>query len=283
MSATPPPPWHPLGAHDPRTLDDARLQLHHALQIACAVGISYVPKEPDDSHTNFGWLDGVDVLATQVVPAKQPFMAALRPAKLELLVMDALARPLSTFALHGRTVGDAYAWLRSQLAAVGADPARLTDRKHYDIPPHPVAMGRAFDAGDTAAFAELAHAYGDASVLLNEVRSANPGAAEVRLWPHHFDLATLLTVREGHTVGAGLSPGDDSYVEPYFYVTPYPYPAMDVAAPALPSGGVWHRKGWFGAVLTASALVSGDTTGQAERARGYLRAAVTAARRFVSA
>jgi hypothetical protein len=272
------PSWHPLGSRAAHELTDARLQLHHGLQIACSTGISCLPKQADDSHTNFGWLAGVDALSTHVVPGRTPFQVALRLASLELLMLDAGARTLSAFPLHGRTVADAYGWLRAQLASVGADPAKLTDRKHYEIPAHPVAAGRAFDASDRSAFAELAAAYHDAALVLEQVRGAHPGAAEVRCWPHHFDIATLIPASAGKTVGAGLSPGDDSYAEPYFYVSPYPYPAMDARAPDLPSGGVWHRSHWFGAVLTATALVAGgDAGGQQARTTACLDAAIRAA------
>jgi hypothetical protein len=97
----------------------------------------------------------------------------------------------------------------------------------------------------------------------------------VRCWPHHFDIATLIDVSRGasgeaRTIGVGLSPGDASYPEPYFYVTPWPAPA-DPALMALPGGGAWHRAGWFGAVLTGSAIFAGADGSPSTRAEVVAR------------
>jgi hypothetical protein len=107
----------------------------------------------------------------------------------------------------------------------------------------------------------------------------------VRCWPHHFDIATLLPGpaagggAQQRTIGVGLSPGDASYGEPYWYVTPWPYPPPPEQLPALPGGGAWHRRGWFGAVLTATAALRPPTA--AERARG-VSAFIAAASRGVA-
>ena len=87
----------------------------------------------------------------------------------------------------------------------------------------------------------------------------------MRLWPHHFDIATLWTLdagvdaEEARSVGMGLSPGDGTYAQPYWYVTPWPYPqATAEELPPLPAGR-WHAEarngGWTGAVLLGEELV----------------------------
>jgi hypothetical protein len=100
--------------------------------------------------------------------------------------------------------------------------------------------------------------------------------------PHHFDIASVVSLDgtsgglAARSVGVGLSPGDESYPEPYFYVSPWPYPATR-KGPALPAGAHWHTEGFFAAVLTGSKLVdTGDNQG--EVLVGFLRAAVDAAR-----
>ena len=89
-------------------------------------------------------------------------------------------------------------------------------------------------------------------------------------WPHHFDIATLITIEENpgpeksKTIGVGLSPGDESYNEPYFYISPWPYPVNKNNLPKL-NHGFWHTQGWFGEVLTSSEIIrSGDNTEQLE-------------------
>jgi hypothetical protein len=80
-----------------------------------------------------------------------------------------------------------------------------------------------------------------------------PNASEVRCWPHHFDIATLIEVARGKTIGVGMEPGDVYYDEPYFYVNLHPRPAAPPTA-LLGGHGTWHTHEWIGAVLPVSRL-----------------------------
>jgi hypothetical protein len=276
--------WRGLGGVDARSLVDARQQAHHAAQIIVSAAISYLPRRDDDSHTNMEWLPAHGALATNVLEPKRQLRLALRLDGLELCALEA-DHERSAFPLGGKTLPDALRWLSNTLTSADLDPARLTTEKHYRIPAHPVETGAPYRTGDAAAFRELAHAYHDAWIVTSAVQSRTPGASDPRCWPHHFDLATLITLQKGsdgvqRTIGVGLSPGDESYPEPYFYVTPYPYPPADALGElAL---GRWHTTGWVGAVLTATALARGDSSTQRERAQIVVDAAVVECRRALS-
>ena len=253
--------WAPLGSVNPSRLSDARQQLHHALQIIVSAPISYLPARDDDSHTNTEWLPGVRALATHAITASLPLRFALRPDDLTLVALVNGDQSGERFALEGETIESGVLWLRATLARHGADPARLTTKKHYEIPAHDVATGGTFRSADPTAFAELARAYHDAWLVCSDVERSKPGATLPRCWPHHFDLATLISVPSlgggaQRAINVGLSPGDDSYGEPYFYVGPYPYPSVDSLGPL--SVGRWHTEGWTGAVLLTSELGGAD-------------------------
>lgn len=259
--------WLRLAAADPTSLVDARLQLHHALQVIVSATISFLTARPDDSHTNLEWLPQHDALGTNWLVKAQRLRFALEPSELALLALND-GGVTSELELQDRTVSEAVAWVRDVLAAAGYDPAQLTTRKHYEIPAHPVATGAAFNRGAAEKFAELARAYGDANALAEYVVTAREGASAPRCWPHHFDLATLITLKEfpgrgPRTIGVGLSPGDDSYPEPYFYIGPYPHPPVE-RLEALGSLGSWHTEGFVAAVLRVSELAQ---FGSAERQR----------------
>jgi hypothetical protein len=73
-----------------------------------------------------------------------------------------------------------------------------------------------------------------------------------------------------------MSPGDESYREPYFYVSPWPYPS-ERSGPALAGGGHWHTEGFFAAVLPGTELIrAGDD--QAAALVAFVRSAVAASR-----
>jgi hypothetical protein len=211
-------------------LTDARLQLHWAAQIAAGVGRTLLPPREDDSHTAFTFADGV-LLQGEVNGVR----AGLRLRDLTLVCGS------EELPLRGRTLHDGFAFLSSRFG-------HTLRRPEVELPDHPVAHGAAFDA-DVESCQTLGELYAIADSLLRAF-----DGSPVLCWPHHFDIATLLTVREGTTIGAGLSPGDASYPEPYWYVTPYPYPAVSALPPL--TRGSWHTAEWVGAVLPA--LPDGD-------------------------
>lgn len=273
--------WDGLDPSRARRLVDARLQFHHAAQLATAAGISFLAAEADDSHTNLEWLAQRRALASRVIPARTPFRVAVRPGDLTLLALDADDRCIDEIALGGRTLVEAAEWVRVHVVRFGTDGARYTLRRHYVIPEHPVISGNPFDATARDDFSALADWFDDADLVLRALASQAADAGPVRCWPHHFDIATLITLEpidgeRSRTIGAGLEPGDEYYAEPYFYVNLHPTPNASVL-PALGGGGVWHTAGWTGAVLPATALTP-DGTQQLAQVDEFLTSGTNACR-----
>ncbi|HSA54303.1 MAG TPA: hypothetical protein VLE53_01310 [Gemmatimonadaceae bacterium] len=277
------PRWERLSTLPSAVLGEARLQLHHAAQIIVSAPISYLPPQPDDGHTNLEWLPALGVLATRPLPSPDDLRFALRVSELALCAVAGGAQR-ACLPLEGRTLAEGVAWVAAALQRAGFDDARLTTRKHYEIPGHAVATGAPFGAS-AHALDELAHAYHDAWLLTTALAAREPGASPPRCWPHHFDLATLITLPAAPdgvtpTIGVGLSPGDEWYADPYLYVGPYPHPAV-TALPALPRGH-WHTAGWVGAVRELSAVAAvGDGPAQADDASRFVSEAVAACRQVL--
>lgn len=255
--------WMRTGSMDPHTLTDARVQLHWAAQAVAGVGRTLNVPRADHSHTSFTWSDSHQALLQEPVDG---ITCGLRLHDLTVIVIDTTVRESP---LRGRTLDEAFAFLESQFG-------KQLMRPDVDLPDHPVARGAMFDA-DTGHLAELARYYGNAAHVLDEVARSNPKAGPVRCWPHHFDIATLITLsghgEEAHTVGVGLSPGDGGSAEPYYYVTPWPYP--DASRLGELSVGRWNTVGWTGAVLPASSFA--EVERQEELVRAFLREAMTIA------
>jgi len=260
-------------------LEDARLQVHHAAQLASAFGISYLPPASDDSHTNLAWNPVHAALISRDVPsAGGAVTVGLRVRDLTLFVSLA-GHHVAEIALHARTLGVAADLLRNALGAAGLASGRYTLERHFTLPTHPVAGGLPFNAGDAAAFNELSTWFANAALELTALASRETEASEVRVWPHHFDMATLITLPGGRSVGAGMEPGDAYYAEPYFYVNAYPAPDAARLTMPLGGGGTWHTHEWTGAVLPVSRLPA-DPAAQQAHVRAFLDSAVTACRSF---
>jgi len=285
--------WKGLGSVDTEHLVNARLQLHWAAQAAAAVGKQLLPPQPDFSQQSFEWVDRAGALAQGAVTSARPFRSALRLAELTLSLLDGTGASIADLPLSGRTVDEAYDWLTAEVEKLlGRSLEQPLERPGPPpaMPAHPVGTGRRFALADSGPFAEVARWFADADRLLREIQGHNPGASPVRCWPHHFDLATLITLDSGpnasaaadpesaRSIGAGLSPGDVGRSAPYFYVTPWPYPKSPRVEelPALAGGGTWNTEGWLGAVLEAGALVG--TRDQETQAREFFVSALAACR-----
>lgn len=228
----------------------ARLEAHWAAQLAAASGATLAEPQEDFGHLALTWLPGPRALAGPTVgePAS-PRRTALGVADATLLVLGADDAELARLTLAGSTLESARAWLERGL---DLGPLKLPDQRP---PEHPLATGAAFGAPDHEALALLETTYANAARALAEHRAGLEGAQPVRMWPHHFDIAVLQPLGEGGeeapSLGFGWSPGDSSYPDGYWYVLPWP-PRPEASRVQLASGGHWHDRGWFGAVLTSA-------------------------------
>lgn len=277
--------WTRVGAIVPSALVDTRLELHHAAQIIVSAAISFIPARHDDSHTAMSWSARQRALVTEPITARRTIRIGLNVEDLRLDVLDDAGESLASYGLPGRTIADANDWLADATSMVGLDRSRFTSRKHYTIPNHVVASGASFSTTALAERAELARYWSDAAAYLDALAGATPGASAVRTWPHHFDIATLIELSQRPsgttpTIGVGLSPGDDSYAEPYWYVGPNPRPDVS-RAPRLAGGGRWHTRGWTGAALPASDFV--DAPDQRSQVDAFIESAVQECRKLLAA
>ena len=262
-------PWQTLGTVPAADLVEAKVQLHWAAQIVAALGNTLLAPMPDDSQSNLGWVDSCGALCSH--PTSDGWRAGLRFADLTLLFLTPHNTIQTDFGLHGRTLHQAFEWLASTYSKVsGAPLPKPFALREYDMPSHPVEKNAAFQLNHGAPFQELSHWYGNAHQVIRTVSEKWKEASPIRCWPHYFDIATLVSLplsqnsESTGTVGCGMSPGDASYAEPYFYVTVWPHPEKETL-PDL-AVGKWHTEGFVAAVLTASDLLSnGQTETQAER------------------
>jgi hypothetical protein len=109
--------------------------------------------------------------------------------------------------------------------------------------------------------AELCAYYSNIAALLAEVSGREEGAGPIRLWPHHFDLARLITLdadggEDARSIGFGLAPDDGLFGQPYLYVTPWPRARIG-RLPEPTAGLRWHDDGYFGLVATAEDIMLG--------------------------
>lgn len=274
--------WTLLGSVSPAELVDPSLELHWAVQLIASAGQTFAEPQEDDSHRAMVWDPRERAFVGAPFAGPYPFRVAVRPEDLTLLMLDRTDEPLGSLPLSGLTRDDAYAWLGQGVATyMGGAPPEI-ERPEYDMPPHPVGEGAAFSSGHAQERRVLAALYSSAAAMLEELASTRDDASPVRCWPHHFDIATLITLAVDDagdatkTVGAGMAPMGGGYATWYWYVTPWPYPPAEALRP-LAGPGEWHTEGWTGAVLTGETLRGTDEAFREAALRKFLDVSLDAA------
>jgi len=272
--------WKLLEFDDWKAVEEARIQIHQAVQLVSCVPRGLLPNDPGDGYASLEWSTKHGMLLSQPFSNKR----SQTGLKLSSLVYHFLKAdiPIAEFDLKGKTMEQGLTWIKEQVQLIGEDPGLINSDLPYQIPTYPQASGEPFRLSNGLAFQEISAYYSNADLVLKQLQSRISGASDARCWPHHFDLAILITIKQhedpeqAKTIGVGLSPGDENYSKPYFYITPWPYPEVsENDLPELPGGGEWHLKGWVGAILQSTELVKDQSANeQAERLNGFLETGI---------
>ena len=253
----------------PTGLSQARAVAHRAVQLVTAAARANLDPAADDSHSNLGWEQTSKRFISQPLPSQDGnhFVGlTLAPLCLEFIEND---QNLASRELQGLALSDAFNWLDGQLTNRGLKPASVA-RIPYALPTDVEAVS-GFDTEDIADQMECLAGWFDLAATHLEQFAAthsdlSPGPGPVRCWPHHFDIATYVQLETGdfesaRGVGVGLSPGDESYDQPYFYINPWPH--LDPSdLPDLPDPGHWHTQGFVGAIATGDEVLTLDDIAQ---------------------
>jgi len=251
----------------PAAMREARVQLHHAAQIAAAAGHTLLPHLDDHSNRNLRWMRRVGCF---VGPEIDGLRSGIRVGDLAWVVVKDQSVFDSRVA-RGYTREQGLSWLAYTWEQAGG--ARVAfEGPGYDIPDHAIGLDGSFGGSeltDPSLYA-LSAWYVEAVSQLSAI-AEQFGGSEVRLWPHHLDVATVIPVsgsgEDAHSVGVSFTPGDAAISNPYYSVSPWPYP-NPIDLPEI-SDGYWHTDGFTAAILRGE-----HEAPDPDRTRSFLRAAV---------
>lgn len=265
----------------PKDLAEARLQLHHALQLVADAG----RKLGFDGDTDF--ILPVQGLGTEMARGDGPFRIALGIADFALHATDRDGASTASFPLAGKTYADAVAWLKKTLDGLGADGAKITGKTPYDIPSHKVADGAAFAPLAPAVWKRLAAYYANAWRVLTYLSEITPDCpAPPRCSSETLAYEARLSPIEDVEIAIGFRPGDELRDEPFHYVAIFPRPRIAEhqidELDELEGGGEWVDDDWFGAVQTGSAYTIYDSESvQAASATSFFDSALEQSRALI--
>jgi len=259
-----PKKWRDTTKVKPTELTDARLQTHFAIEWASRAGRFLAAPQADYSQIALRWDDQTDGLRGAPIQTERgELTVGVKFAPLEVNVAIA-AEIQANIVLDGVAHAEVGDWLENELNQAGLEGARIRGELPYKLAHPRLSDGGAYETADLDRFATLQAWFANAADALNAERQNwlrfKPGP--VLCWPHHFDLAALITFdtavnpEAARSIGIGMSPGDENYAEPYFYINPWP--RRDKGLPEPPPNSFWHTDRFFSLIMLASALPDDD-------------------------
>jgi hypothetical protein len=195
--------WQHVTVADYRKLRDARILAHYGTQWLARAARAYIAARPHDGHISLGWGDKFRGLVTHALPDGSRL--GLRIPDLTLSILDTN----DALPLDGRAESEVRAWLGSKLQARGYDAAKLDGPLPYDMPHNVVALGARYSIEELIdPLNAIAVWFANGNAMLSAIRDGlvtrKLKAPEVRCWPHHFDMDSLIHVGGSRAVGSGF-------------------------------------------------------------------------------
>lgn len=255
-----------------RELGNARIQIHHAIQLIPACARAFLETKSDDSHTNLIWDATQGAFVSQALPGLVQLGYRVRE--------NALFINEDACSIHAKRIEDLVEWTRTTLGELGLEGRSVQFTPPYSLPSHPVAEGAPISLPGLEYSSFFSQLFQMASDHLQEIQLKFQ-SSEPRCWPHHFDLSTRIQLSPEKTITVGMSPGDDFNSDPYFYVSPWPYPTRK-DFPKLTQNAFWNQDGFTAAVYRAAHFCELSAKQQPESIQKFLLEAVQACQQVLS-
>ncbi|MFT7614083.1 MAG: hypothetical protein ACI9J3_003065, partial [Parvicellaceae bacterium] len=250
--------WKNVTGLDLAILRENRKALHQAVQLVGAFPRNMLPHDPTDGTASLVWNSSIKSLESlPFVNDDGAFKVGLSFTVFELYI-ELEGDQKSACCLSGMSVNEGLVWLKQNLAELGIKADHISLDLPYEIENYDYSEALVVDKQALQEYADL---YQNTQNSLRIVLTNWKEAFDIRCWPHHFDLATLIPLKtdsEGEilkSIGVGLSPGDEGVEEPYVYVNIWPEVDLNILEKHSLPIGQWNKAGWSGAVLTYAQML----------------------------
>lgn len=221
-------------------------------QYLSAAGISFLEKEPDDSHTNLGFSIEKSSMYSRPLSGKGDTLSV----NYRKFVLEWNSNSSSdSLRLDGTTHAEVLRWIvKMSLRAEINQPYEYSF--HYESP-YAIKDNFIFQILDTKRLEELLALRVLSQTVLESFLEKYRLNSEIRIWPHHFDTGAyaIYDNMSNKAVGLGLAVPDTVCNEHYFYISGnQDHCIMDTADFKALSLGSWVTSGFNGAVLPAQGV-----------------------------
>lgn len=231
-------------------------QLHLLCQVIGKANRTYVPDEPDESHTNL-YFDPSEnkMLGRWIESALGNVLFSLDLNTLHFEVQDASRNRILTVSSIGKTMEEIEMEFETQLPIAGLDPTGFRAPMPHTIPEYPFSKNPV-EAIDEKGYEHWKYYRNLANETCYSFLGYAQAYSEVRIWPEHFDTGIYFEHSRKIGIGFGLAMKDSMAGEPYFYMAGYPI-NIPLSFKDLPRSPMWKwelGEQWKGVILPLSLL-----------------------------
>jgi hypothetical protein len=232
-------------------------RIHQLCQIITKVNRTFVPSQPDDSHTNL-YFDSIEhkVYGRWVDTGNGNKILALNLQSLTLEWINDTLQVIQSHTVQNKTYHEIEQSIADALPEIGLGEKNFKEKLHFEISVYPFINDpfTRFVAQDLSQWQHYRAIANHASFKLLGMLQVE---CEIRIWPHHFDTGIYVEPTKQLGLGFGLAMEDRMVGSPYFYFSANGLNdhIIDYSSISEPTSGQWIiNDSWKGAVLPLSDL-----------------------------
>jgi hypothetical protein len=254
--------WKVINKINLTDLRETRKGLHQAVQIVSAFPRNLLSHDATDGTASLTWnprISGLESLPFSTTQGAVKVVLSFNSCSLQLHLNNIVK---DSFVMKHHSLNQGLQWLKTKASQIGIDPYKINLELPYEIEQYD--HDQLLKVNDAALQVYRALYHNSHLLLKCLVVEKWEEAFDIRCWPHHFDLATLIPLEKNEegdilkSIGVGFSPGDEGIEEPYFYANIWPSVSYDSLAAKPLEIGKWNKHGWSGAVMSYSGFVESD-------------------------
>jgi len=266
--------WQKINPVGVEELENTRIHLHKALQLVGSASRSYLPFNKGDNHKYLIWKPDKHMFISKPFGHDKAFCLSLDINQYVLSIIEKDGA-IEHLVLSGMTYQLAFGWIQVKLDKFGLDPVLFSDQAPYEIKDYGFDSNKELHIYEHAS-EEICKYFNNASsyfeFFLNNYELKSPVLCD----PQSFNLFVSIKLPEtSKKIQIGFCPGDENYIEPYYYIKLSQNIKSTSGLPEL-SRGLWHNKGWSGALILYSDITNIETEKEFAITRDFFEEALKA-------
>ncbi|MFT4679786.1 MAG: hypothetical protein ACI84C_002063 [Flavobacteriales bacterium] len=232
--------------------------MHQAAQYIAAVGKSFLESVPDGNHTNMRWDSAACAMVGRPIDEAKEISLALNYSSYSLEFVDTNVDVLASLYLGGSRHDAILFWIQEQTDLLGIE-GDLDFDIQYELPYPAMEMDMVFPEEDSNELQRLSDMRTAVQNALSTVLNPIAAAREIRVWPHHFDIGSMIITQVEDnalvsSIGVGMAVPDAMVDDFYLFTTAWRRDGVGLDNMANLTLGKWRNPDWNGATLEAGEL-----------------------------